>query len=497
MRSGSLIVAVVSFTLVLAACAAPEAAPTATPGLAATPTAAATPTPSPTPTLTPTPTPLPPTATPSPTPTPTLVPTPTPTPTPRPLTAAEVFERVSPSVVFIETPYATGSGFVIDGGYIVTNVHVTWPSNSVRVVFPDGTSLNGVEVFSADWLTDFALLGPVVTNAPPVDLVDGEGLPVGSDVYLIGYPAEVEAKPQPTLTKGIISRFREWTGAGITYIQTDAAITGGQSGGVLVSADGNVIGISGLRFSDAGFGLVASAADVGPRISGLIAGAEIPFGNLYNPLPTVGGQTVFTVTLDSPGYWTTYVVKGSATEDGLGVFLNGDNDGQILVTDALGRIYGNIDATFSGLEIFNQIVPVDRPLYVHIGQLDDVPGEFTLSSNRVLIPWADDDDGREIKVGATEAGNLDHEYDIDEWVVELEGSKTYEIAVDSALMDPTIAVGGPGLPVQTDDDSLGGLWGLGAQVFYTAPADGTYRIVVTDASNSAHGGYVLSVVETR
>ena len=387
---------------------------------------------------------------------------------------------------------------MIEGGYIVTNVHVTWPSNSVRVVFPDGTSLNGVEVFTADWLTDFALLGPVVTNAPPLALVDGEGLPVGSDVYLIGYPAEVEAAPQPTLTKGIISRFREWAGAGITYIQTDAEIAGGQSGGVLVSADGDVIGMSGLGFTQADFGLVASAADFGPRIRGLIAGEEIPFGNLYNPLPTVGGQTSLTVTLESSGYWTTYVVKQSSTEDGLSVILNGDNDGEILVTDALGRIYGNIDAEFSGREIFNQIVPVDWPLYVHIGQLDDFPGVFNVSGNRVLIPWADADDGREIKVGATEAGNLDHEYDRDEWVVELEGSKTYEIAVDSALMDPEIFVGGPpDLEVQYDDDSLGGLWGLGAQVFFTAPADGTYWIIVQDARAAQHGGYILSVVETR
>ena len=64
-------------------------------------------------------------------------------------------------------------------------------------------------------------------------------------------------------------------------------------------------------------------------------------------------------------------------------------------------------------------------------------------------------------------------------------------------MDPEVIVGGPGVPLQSDDDSLGGLWGLGAQVFYTAPADGTYRIVIMDASNAAHGGYVLSVVETQ
>ena len=71
-------------------------------------------------------------------------------------------------------------------------------------------------------------------------------------MLLIGYPAEFGEFPQPTITWGILSRYREWEQIGITYFQTDAAIAGGQSGGVLLSESGEVIGISGLRFSESG-----------------------------------------------------------------------------------------------------------------------------------------------------------------------------------------------------------------------------------------------------
>ena len=128
---------------------------TVTPTPVPTPTPTPTPVPPPTATLTPVPTPIPtpapvppPTATLTPVPTPTPTPTPVPTSTPAPTESAgptptpspvQVIGAISPSVAFIETPAFTGSGILIEGGYVVTNAHVTWPYASVRVVFPDGT----------------------------------------------------------------------------------------------------------------------------------------------------------------------------------------------------------------------------------------------------------------------------------------------------------------------------------------------------------------------
>lgn len=188
------------------------------------------------------------------------------------LSSAEVYERVSPSIAFIETAAATGSGVLIDGGYVITNYHVVWPYESVWVVFPDGTELENVPVVGWDPMADLAVLGPVTVSAQPLRLTDGEDAALGSELLLVGYPAEVDLFPQPTITRGILSRFREWERAGITYFQTDAAIAGGQSGGALVNSRGEVVGISTFSFSEAGFGLAASSADIIPIVEKLSQG---------------------------------------------------------------------------------------------------------------------------------------------------------------------------------------------------------------------------------
>ena len=190
------------------------------------------------------------------------------------MSSAEVYALVSPSVPFIETSAGTGSGVLIEGGYVVTNYHVVWPYEAVWVVFPDGTELENVPVAGWDPMADLAVLGPVRVSAPPLELRNGEDMVIGSELFLVGYPAEVDLFPQPSITRGILSRFREWDRLGMTYLQTDAAIAGGQSGGALVNSKGEVIGISGLSFSEAGFGMVASSADVVPIVEQLIQGLD-------------------------------------------------------------------------------------------------------------------------------------------------------------------------------------------------------------------------------
>ena len=167
----------------------PTATATPTPVPTNTPTATATATPTPVPTKTPTatatatPTPVPtntPTATATATPTP--VPTDTPTPVPiAEMSPAEVYALISPSVAFIETTAATGSGILIRDGYVITNYHVVWPYESVRVVFPDGTELENVPVVGWDPMADLAVLGPVDVSAQPLMLIDGEGTALGSE----------------------------------------------------------------------------------------------------------------------------------------------------------------------------------------------------------------------------------------------------------------------------------------------------------------------------
>ena len=157
----------------------------------------------------------------------------------------------------------------------MTNAHVLWPFDKARVVFSDGSEFKDAPLLNWDLLGDLAVIGPLDTSISPVALTSGEDLAIGSDVYLIGYPGEADKFPQPTISKGLLSRKREWETIGMTYFQTDAPIAGGQSGGLLVSEDGEAIGISGLKFRETGFGLVASAADILPRVERLIAGEDV------------------------------------------------------------------------------------------------------------------------------------------------------------------------------------------------------------------------------
>ena len=205
---------------------------------------------------------------------PTKTPTPTSTPTPVPLTATQIFDRLSPSIAYISSSLGSGSGVLLDGGYVLTNAHVVWPDWAADLTFPDGSKFEDVPVAGQDGLLDIAILGPIDTDLPPLTFVDGESEVVGGDVLLIGYPGESNTAPQPALNEGLISRVRQWEEGGVTFFQTTSAVAGGQSGGVALLPNGEPFCLSGLRFTEANYGLIASAVDLMPRVTELIERAE-------------------------------------------------------------------------------------------------------------------------------------------------------------------------------------------------------------------------------
>ena len=497
---------------------APQPTPTPTPVPTNTPTPVPTPTPTPVPTDTPTPTSTPtPTLTPTPVPTDTPAPTPTPvpsdsptststpvpsdTPTPAPeatkqLSSAEVYERVFPSVVFIETTATTGSGVLIRDGYVITNYHVVWPYESVWVVLPDGTELENVPVVGWDPMADLAVLGPINVSAQPLRMSDGEGAALGSELLLVGYPAEVDLFPQPTITRGILSRFREWERLGMTYFQTDAAIAGGQSGGALVNFKGEVVGISTFSFSEAGFGLAASSADIMPIVEKLIQG-EFTSGLGDRRLPV--GRGSFEVELDLRNYWDTSAFVLDATAGTiLEVGIEGSGDGWFHVSDPFGLIVevndGHTGVEHGAVELLTS--------GVHFLQVEMASGEssrFDVSSSVRLIPLDDPDDGKTVAVGATVGGSLDHLLDWDWYSVHLDGGQTVRIVTDSINVDTVLYVdfaGSRDNQVVSDDDSGGGLVG-NSELVYRAPHTGEYFIAVTEAVGDRLGGYYLSVEPAR
>lgn len=179
---------------------------------------------------------------------------------------AEIAEKVSASVVSIVTSTKTtnffgqdyesaaaGTGIIVTSdGYILTNKHVINGATSITVVLDDGTTYENVELAATDPLNDVAFLKiKDASGLTAATLGDSKTLNVGQQVMAIG---NALGQYQNTVTVGVVSGLgRSITASdGTGYntetlsdmIQTDAAINSGNSGGPLVNAAGEVIGIN-------------------------------------------------------------------------------------------------------------------------------------------------------------------------------------------------------------------------------------------------------------
>ena len=188
-------------------------------------------------------------------------------------TVADVVDKVSESVVSIVTSVTTmsyfgqnyesqaaGTGMIVtEDGYILTNKHVIEGAKSISVVLDDGTTYKDVEVAAVDPLNDVAFLKiKDVSGLKTVTLGDSKTISTGQQVIAIG---NALGQYQNSVTSGIISGVgRSLTATDSTgtlseklsdMIQTDAAINSGNSGGPLVNAAGQVIGINTATSSSA------------------------------------------------------------------------------------------------------------------------------------------------------------------------------------------------------------------------------------------------------
>jgi serine protease Do len=137
-----------------------------------------------------------------------------------------------------------GSGVVIDreNGYVVTNEHVISGADEITVILADGRKLSA-EWVRADRMTDLAVIKISPDNLLDIPLGDSDKMEVGDLVLAVGSPIRL---PQ-TVTFGMISakgRITERTDRYQNYLQTDAAINHGNSGGPLVNMSGEIIGIN-------------------------------------------------------------------------------------------------------------------------------------------------------------------------------------------------------------------------------------------------------------
>jgi len=173
-----------------------------------------------------------------------------------PDSVAGVAAKVLPSVVSLEVrgvrEGGTGSGFIIQGGYVVTNNHVVAAAGrfgEITVNFNNGKS-SSAKLVGADPSSDIAVVKPdQVYGMPTIELGNSDQVVVGDPVIAVGAPLGLTG----TVTTGIVSALNRPVQAGgeggsevawINAIQTDAAINPGNSGGPLVNGSGQVIGVN-------------------------------------------------------------------------------------------------------------------------------------------------------------------------------------------------------------------------------------------------------------
>ena len=263
---------------------------------------------------------------------------------------AEVVNKISDSVVSITTEVRTqsfwgtestgqaaGTGFILsEDGYIMTNKHVVEDARTVSVTLSNGKTYSNVKVVGLDPLNDSAILkvdNP--ENFKPVTLGDSKTINVGQQVIVIG---NALGEYSNSVTSGIVSGTgRELIASdssGSAYerltdmIQTDAAINGGNSGGPLVNAAGEVIGIAtAYASSSQTIGFVIPIANVKGIIKNVLETGEFARAVL--------GVSYTEVTAD--------IAEKNNLPVNYGAYVNSDSGSAIIsggAAEAAGRGYG-------------------------------------------------------------------------------------------------------------------------------------------------------------
>ncbi|HSJ27357.1 MAG TPA: trypsin-like peptidase domain-containing protein [Acidimicrobiia bacterium] len=419
----------------------------------------------------------------------------TPSTTTTTLGAAGVYALVSQSLAFVTTPVGSGSGMLIDATTLVTNAHVVWPATTVTVSFPSGLG-GDAPVVGYDWMADLALIDvSSMTGLPPPVDTDTTPLGPGTDVYLVGYPADDASTAEPAITSGIVSRSRTWPDGELTFIQSDALISGGQSGGALVNREGRVVGISGLSVGD-GFALALTASDLLERIGEIRNGVDRHLLGARSVADLTGAVTIagsVPHVLDE----VVFVFDGKAGDV---VALEIDAT-SVFNADLVGPD-GFIEAT-TGEPGLNSVLSADLVLdgpYFVVVYPDHEPIASVTVAGVEVREWIDPDHGVELRVGDLYAGSGDYPGDLDWFRLDLRAGQSVTITatsinIDASLMvdflDPTA-----GSAFAGDSDSGGGVIGFDARLEFTAPETASYAVVVFDETGFGPGGYVIRVEGT-
>ncbi|MBP5381031.1 MAG: Do family serine endopeptidase [Bacteroidaceae bacterium] len=237
--------------------------------------------------------------------------------------------------------HGAGSGVIIStDGYIVTNNHVVGQADEISVKLNDGREFNG-RIIGTDETTDLALVKIDAKDLPAIKIGNSDDLKLGQWVLAVGNPFNL----QSTVTAGIVSAKARSLGAnGVeSFIQTDAAINAGNSGGALVNERGELVGINSMIYSQtgsyAGYGFAIPTTIMNKVVSDLKV-----YGTVQRAILGVQGG-------DVSRYIDAEKAKGNSPDLGTvtGVYINKVTDGS--AAEEAGLEQGDVITRISGKEV--------------------------------------------------------------------------------------------------------------------------------------------------
>ena len=301
---------------------------------------------------------------------------------------SEIANSVSKSVVSIITNTSTtgsfftgqvsqaaGTGFIISSdGYIATNKHVVANATKIGVILDDGSTYEDVELIGTDPINDFAIIKiKDVKDLTPIKIGDSKTTNIGQQVVAIG---NALGTYQNSVTSGIISgKGRSLTASDssrTTYetlsdmIQTDAAINGGNSGGPLVNAAGEVIGINTAYASqgnNVGFAIPINS------VKGIMAGV-LKDGKFERAVLGVRYQTI-----------TPLIAKEKKLDVTAGAYVKGSNNASAVIKGSAGDKAGIKDGDI--------ITAVNSTKIGTAGSLGSLIGEYAVGDTVKLEVYRD------------------------------------------------------------------------------------------------------------
>ena len=231
-------------------------------------------------------------------------------------TSIEVADKVLPSIVGIEIEYtvtsafysqsstatASGSGVIMtEDGYIITNNHVVnsaadygfyslSEANKIIVYLYNDDTEYEAKIIGCDELTDLAVIKIEKDDLKPIKIGNSDDLKIGQYVMAVGNPLGL----QSTVTTGVVSaldrEIEDEDGKSFVMIQTDAAINAGNSGGALVDADGNLVGINSAKAKGTGIEGIGFAIPIDTAVP--IYNQLVENGKVIRPYIGIGGRDI-------------------------------------------------------------------------------------------------------------------------------------------------------------------------------------------------------------